>query len=192
MVDDEGFDDGLDDGGNDDGDSGTMVMNIADVKNLRRAANTASKNKAELIAAQREIAFHRAGVDVDSPIGKLFAKAYDGELDLAVIKEAAGEVNALRSGEIPPVTGETGTSEGVEGEQQSTGERNALAGNSPADQSPEIDPMQASIDSAKQNMKNGMGETDAMAEFVDDRLYAASKNDPRVIIRPGEQRPAGR
>lgn len=41
---------------------------------------------AEANTAKRELALMRAGVDLDNPVGKLFAKAYDGELDPEAIK----------------------------------------------------------------------------------------------------------
>lgn len=180
MVDDD-FD-GEDLTENDDDSENVTTMKVSDLKNLRRAANNASKNNAELAQAKKDLAFLRAGVDVDSAIGKLFTKAYDGDLDPAVIKEQAGEVGALITGTTPPVTE---TSE--EGETQSTQERQNLANGAAGDENLEVDPIKASLDSARQNMKNGMSEEDAMAEFIDDRLYAASKGDPRVIIQPGTQ-----
>lgn len=53
----------------------------ADAKAGREAAAQLEAAQADARSAQRELAMRRAGVDLDSPIGALFAKAYDGEID---------------------------------------------------------------------------------------------------------------
>lgn len=60
---------------------------------LREARDRAVARAAELetqLAASnslaRENAMLRAGVDLESPVGKLFAKGYDGELDVEAVK----------------------------------------------------------------------------------------------------------
>ena len=54
-------------------------------------------------AAQRELAFLKAGVDTDTKAGKLLLKAYDGDLsDVEALKAEAAELGALRG---PPPTG---------------------------------------------------------------------------------------
>lgn len=45
---------------------------------------------------QRENAMLRAGVDLDSAAGQLFAKGYDGPLESDEIRKIASQVNALR------------------------------------------------------------------------------------------------
>ena len=61
---------------------------------------------AEAEAAQRKLAFIEAGIDVNSPTGKLFAKAYDGEFSLDAVKQAAQEYGLI--GETPKVTADSG------------------------------------------------------------------------------------
>jgi 23S rRNA U2552 (ribose-2'-O)-methylase RlmE/FtsJ len=46
-------------------------------------------------SAQRELALIKAGVDISSPTGRLFAKAYDGELDVDAVKTAAMEYGVV-------------------------------------------------------------------------------------------------
>lgn len=57
-------------------------------KTLRQEIETAR-------SAQRELALIKAGVDVNSPTGRLFAKAYDGELDVDTVKSAAMEYGVV-------------------------------------------------------------------------------------------------
>lgn len=61
---------------------------------------------AEAEAAQRKLAFIEAGVDVNTPTGKLFAKAYDGEFSLDAVKAAATEYGLI--GETPRVNVDSG------------------------------------------------------------------------------------
>lgn len=56
------------------------------------AENQALKQQVEQgSAAQRELAFVKAGIDTENGVGKLLAKTYDGELDPEVIKTYAQE-----------------------------------------------------------------------------------------------------
>lgn len=48
------------------------------------ARATEEANKA--LSAQRDLALYRAGVDVDSPMGKMFARSYEGEITEDAIK----------------------------------------------------------------------------------------------------------
>lgn len=61
---------------------------------------------AEAEAAQRKLAFIEAGVDINTPTGKLFAKAYDGEFSLDAVKAAATEYGLI--GEAPRVNADSG------------------------------------------------------------------------------------
>lgn len=56
-----------------------------DIADLRRAADEGSR-------AKRELEMVKAGVDTDSPLGKMFASAYNGELTRDAIKAAWDEI----------------------------------------------------------------------------------------------------
>lgn len=68
----------------------------------------AEKQATEGAAARRELAFLRAGVDIESPVGKLFVKAYDGELEAEAIKTQYQALvpEPAQGGEEPPPSGE--------------------------------------------------------------------------------------
>lgn len=53
--------------------------NEPNVKALRDAAEQGRKDRAENERLKRELALAKAGVDTTSPVGKLFAKAWDGD-----------------------------------------------------------------------------------------------------------------
>jgi len=62
-------------------------------KKLRRAAKEGTKAKAEAAALKRELAMVKAGVDTESPIGKLFARAYDGDVTPEAVKAEWAKIN---------------------------------------------------------------------------------------------------
>lgn len=65
------------------------------VRDLEKRAKVAEKAAAERDAAMRELVMLKAGINPDSPQGKLFAKAYDGEPTLDAVKAAAQEYGVL-------------------------------------------------------------------------------------------------
>jgi len=67
------------------------------VRDLEKRAKGADTAKAEAEAARRELAMLKAGIDLDTPQGKLFAKAYDGEPTLDAVKAAAEEYGVIQA-----------------------------------------------------------------------------------------------
>lgn len=77
-----------------------------DIRQLRKKAKEADRLSNELttaqqeaLAAKRELAFVRAGIDLDSPTGKLAARAYDGDPTIEAVRAFAQEYGVL-----PPST----------------------------------------------------------------------------------------
>lgn len=70
-------------------------MTRKDIRALERRAKAGTEAQAEALASRRELALLRAGIP-DTGVGKLFAKAYDGDLDPEAIKEAAAEYGILQ------------------------------------------------------------------------------------------------
>lgn len=62
-----------------------------DIKSLRRAANSKKQLEKELADARRELAFAKAGIDLNDPKVKYFVKGYDGEMSAAAVRQAAIE-----------------------------------------------------------------------------------------------------
>jgi len=71
------------------------------IKRLERENRDLKANIAEATQARRELSFVKAGIDLSTPTGKLFAKAYDGNPDLDEVRAAAIEYGLL---EPPPAT----------------------------------------------------------------------------------------
>lgn len=65
------------------------------VRDLEKRAKAAEKAAAERDAAMRELVMLKAGINPETPQGKLFVKAYDGEPTLEAVKAAAQEYGVL-------------------------------------------------------------------------------------------------
>lgn len=76
------------------------------IQSLRKAADDGVKARTEADQLRRENAMLKAGVDLESPVGKMFARAYDGELDPEMIKTGATEVGALTPAPVVAVVTE--------------------------------------------------------------------------------------
>lgn len=72
-----------------------VQMSRRDIRALERKAKAADQATAEANAALRELAFLKAGIPDNGP-GKLFAKAYDGELNAEAIRQAAIDFEIIR------------------------------------------------------------------------------------------------
>lgn len=67
----------------------------------RQAKADAAKDRAEADTAKRELAFLKAGIDLDTPQGKLFAKAYDGDPTADAVKASALEYGLIDAPSVP-------------------------------------------------------------------------------------------
>jgi hypothetical protein len=65
------------------------------MKKLERDIQERDKQLAEATAAQRELAFLKAGVPADDPMTKYFVKGYDGEISPDAIRTAAQEAGLI-------------------------------------------------------------------------------------------------
>lgn len=87
----------LDDGTN------TVTLSRQQIRNLEKRAKDADTADLRAGAAERELAFIRAGVP-DTPAAKYFVKGYDGEVTAEAIRTAAVEAGFLaadQQGAIP-------------------------------------------------------------------------------------------
>lgn len=67
------------------------------MKQLEADLATERQRAAEGDQARRELAFMKVGIDLSTPTGKLFAKAYDGDASVDAIREAAVEYGLVQA-----------------------------------------------------------------------------------------------
>lgn len=73
------------------------------LRELRQAAKDGKSAKVEAEGLKRELAFARAGIDTESPKGKMFVKAYDGDLESGAIRASFEELFGAPQPEVPEV-----------------------------------------------------------------------------------------
>lgn len=64
----------------------------AEAKLGRDSQKAIDEANAATRSAQRELAMARAGIDITSPLGSLFVRAYDGEVDVDLIKSEFAKI----------------------------------------------------------------------------------------------------
>lgn len=138
-------------------------------------------------ADKRTIALLRAGIDIDSPLGTMFAKAYDGELNPDAIKEgwAAVAPASVVDPAVPPVGIVAPVSAAEQTALRGAGQLadDAAIVNPDAD----VDPTTAAIGDFYDGLKKGLTR-DQAAPLAFDRIFgAAAKGDPRVLVLNGRQ-----
>jgi hypothetical protein len=158
---------------------------------LREAADRAEALRQENAAKDREIAMLRAGVDDSSPIGKMFVKGYDGEVDPEKIRAAWAEVAPPATAPTPetpapeptPVQPADGP---TEAEAAAAAARSALAaGSTPPGEEPQPDPWAKGFAERQEVLARG-GTVDAADARVWDNVFnAAAVGDERVLHNQG-------
>lgn len=153
-------------------------------KGLRKAAKEGKAAKAERDALRRELALVKAGVDTESKIGRLFATAYDGDLDVAKIKSEWAEISGSVTPAADPIDVPAADDPDLTPEEiASTAQRQALAnGATPSSVPADIDPRVAASNRAQDVVAAGGTNDDALAVMADSLMAAAASGDKRVIV----------
>lgn len=159
-----------------------------DVEQIQQDAAAAQARTAELEASlaaqQRELTFLRAGVDLDTPVGKLFAKGYDGPLDdVEAVKSSAREVGAIPV--PPPPDAQTVASPE---EQTSRAAVAAVATDSaPPTAATDVHPGIKGLREFREARSKGQSIATARAKCFDSIFEAAAQGDPRVVAPANNQ-----
>lgn len=162
---------------------------------LRRAAKAGKAAKAEADRLSREIAFLKAGIDTDSPVGTMFAKAYDGELTKEAVTAAFAALG-VPAVQTPAADADADSDAGAgddaddgltDADRASTRERSALANGSVNDSAANSnpDPTVEARKIADSVIENGGTQDDSLAAMFHSIASAAIGGDKRVIVARG-------
>jgi len=157
-----------------------MVENQeSSIKDLRDAATRGRQASQELESVKREMAFLKAGVDTDSKAGQLLFKAYDGDLEIDLIRAEAEELGILKD-----AVASEGISEADEAADRQVGRQrqNLVSDSVPPDEQIES-PYDAGHREFREMIEAGRPKEDSAARFIDTVLQAAGGPNPdrRVI-----------
>ena len=155
------------------------------LKQLRqRLKDTGGENKA-LKAQARELAFLKAGVDVETKAGKLLMKSYDGDLaDIEALQTEAKELGVYKGPATPgqaATQGQVQPGGSVNLEPQNTGSqlRQELAGGAVLDPT-KTDPREDARTIFEQGMKDNLSWEDAAALWVSSKATRAAKDAGQI------------
>jgi len=162
----------------------------ADIPQLREAYKRERARARELAAQQpqndelrRENAMLRAGVDLTHPVGELFSRGYQGELDVEAVKDAWDKV--APAAPTPPATTEPPEGEPTAEEivrQQAS--REMAGGAHPPGGEPSPDPKEEAYKTFWDLRKAGKDRERAGAFALDKWMEAAAAGDERVLYDP--------
>jgi len=162
--------------------------NAENLKILRQQARDAQQAQAEAAALKRENLFLKAGVDVDSKVGKLLLKAYEGD-DIEELKAEYAELVGTPASNTPPVD-EARQAEDA----QRAAAQQAAAGGRPANQHNDFEgehPMTQALGKFHKNQADGMDRNEAADDAFAFLLSKAAQKDPRLNFNQGAHNEAG-
>lgn len=163
-------------------DHGTPAQ-LREFADRQRADAEAARTEAEQLRAEnRRLTFAAAGVDLESPTGKLLDKAYDGDLTVDAVKTAWAEVAPTASG------GSTPEPEPVEDgptpeEQAAVAARNALVtGGTPPGEEPTGPVWENALAGYREGAAKGVPEKTRQRNALNQVFTAAAQGDQSVIF----------
>lgn len=153
------------------------------LKDLRDAAARSKEHKAAANAAQRELAFLKAGLKVDDPIVKHVMDSYDGELTTEAVNARAKELGLERLTAGTTST-ETTDPNPDDGDTSQTDARKALTDGATAPSSTDTseDPRDKGLKEFQKALNRGENRKDASGAFFQELFDAAARGDKRVLV----------
>lgn len=147
------------------------------LKRAEKRAAEAEEKAGEGDKARRENVMLRAGVDIDSKLGQMFARSYEGDLDVDAVKAEWADLAPAAPAKEEP---------NPEDAAQQT-ERASLASETAAPtQLSDIHPHRAGIAEFERARDEGYTADEASVQFFDRLLSSAAEGDKRVIFDPQE------
>lgn len=154
------------------------------LKDLRSAADEGRR-------AKRELAFVKAGIDTDTPLGAMFATAYDGDLTKDAIAEQWQKIAPPANEptqELTPEQQQAALEEQQRMEEQATREgaqdraRRGIA-SAPAEAPPTetVDPLKTGYDQFHQNLADGIDRERAGKPVLEAIIGSAVAGDKRFV-----------
>lgn len=148
------------------------------LRDLREAAARGKEAKADAEAARRELAFAKAGIDTDSPKGKMFVKAYDGELDSAAIKAQFDDLFGVPAAESTEVEDEA---EQEALRQQTAERRDLIAAGADHQPPPAPDLVEQAFKEFDAAVTNGQSRDIAFRHVMSGMIAAANAGQPGAV-----------
>jgi hypothetical protein len=176
-----------------DPETGETLIPRSRIRSIEKRANEAAQHEQVAIAARRELAFVKAGINTDTPAGRMFEKAYDGDLTAEAITAAFTEIVGGNSTASAPAGG-TPQSEPQPGtppppsadDLSSEQERAALATpgyTTDTGEPAEVPARISAKEAAESAVKQGMSLEEARGGYLSRLTEAALNGDKSVLVQ---------
>ena len=155
--------------------------NMKRMRELAEKGQRAEELEAQMAATTKENAFLRSGIDIDTPLGAMFFKAFDGDAtDVEALKAQAVEMNIpFRTGAAPtPAAGDPATPP----ESTGTEQRQQLANGAPADTGEQPHPNTVARQIFDTEMAAGGTWEDSAGMMIASKAAAAMSGDLRGTV----------
>jgi hypothetical protein len=153
--------------------AGVLDPNIR--RELREGRRQRAEQEAEIAKLRRDTALAKAGIDDSTPLGRMFAKSYDGDISVEAIKAAAEEIPGLLA--PPPPDPNAMSAAELEAQRRMAGSSGGAGAGGPDAQS------QFNSQIAEMQARFARGDTSLTMEEV---MQAVDSADPSLgIIRKG-------
>jgi hypothetical protein len=162
---------------------GTDADHEDNLRDLREAAKGGKAAKAEAESLRRDLAFAKAGIDIDTPKGKMFAKSYEGELNAADIKAGFEDIFGT-SEAAPPSEQEDEAARAARAEelrQQTQERRDLTAAGSEQSPPPTTDFVKEGYAKFEQALSSGKPREMAFKEALSGHIAAANAGQPGAV-----------
>lgn len=155
------------------------------IKQMRARIKELEKAEKTSAAIVRENALLKAGVDLNVPVGQLFAKGYDGKLEVAdIVAAAEGIPGVIKSAEVIETPAETLI---PPEEVTATAERQALANGAAPDAGITEHPKLAAQKVAEQVRADAGTREKAVANAFNSLVRSGMEGDQRALVGPHNQ-----
>lgn len=164
-----------------DEDGQEIVSEPVDSPSIKAAREAATRADSRAAKAERENAILKAlpGVDLETPLGKMFLSSYDGEPTTEAIRAAAQPVGLYTEPEAPVDPNlEVDTAAAAARADLNTG---SVAPSETPDPEELEDPGTLGLKKFDEALHNGRSSENASAEFFDRVVSAAARGDSRAI-----------
>jgi len=178
----------------DDDDDDDTTSTQKDIPGLRKAAKDGKAALAENELLKRQLAFSKAGIDTDTPLGKMFARSYDGPTDdVEAVKAAALEIGIGSAPKKSQAEIEADQTKAAEEQRLADAQSNLSGGpnGKPAgEEGPS--PADAALLHFQKQLTDGVDPNSARRDAVAMLISAGLNGDKRAFVNAEQHLAAGR
>lgn len=149
------------------------------IRSLREKAKQADQLQSQQSALERKVAILEAGINTSTPLGAMFLKSYEGELDAEAIRAEAAKVGLVAGQPDPdPQPGEPGTAEA----EYADARRRLTQGETAPHETPQKSATDLAYKAFEDARKQGKRSEDAQVDGFRTMIEQAAQGNPTALF----------